>query len=201
MSDIGVEEEIIIIDIESDIADDNNINVAFSVGAGGDPLDGNGNDDAAVGGHNRGQQGNDLWSFYINNVNPHQHKLAVYKHCRMLMNHHKKNESVKVHLNKCAPFHKLMNGMEEDKCHTPTLAKCGGESLHLEKLGFGRTFECSELDNKGQNTSHWGVLGVIGKLLKLKYRKWPCLVIWTSAVQVMGKRRVRSQTGSLTPDH
>jgi hypothetical protein len=26
---------------------------------------------------------------------------------------------------------------------------------------------------KGPNTSHWGVLGVIGKYLKRKYRKWP----------------------------
>jgi hypothetical protein len=26
-------------------------------------------------------------------------------------------------------------------------------------------------------------------------------VIWTSAAQVMGKRRAKSQTGSLTPDH
>ncbi len=33
--------------------------------------------------------------------------------------------------------------------------------------------ECSELDIKGKNTSHWGVLGVIGKVLKRRYRKWP----------------------------
>jgi hypothetical protein len=33
----------------------------------------------------------------------------------MFVNHHKKSESMKVHLNKCAPFRKLMNGMEEDK--------------------------------------------------------------------------------------
>jgi hypothetical protein len=33
----------------------------------------------------------------------------------MFMNHHKKSESVKVHLNKCASFRKLMNSMEEDK--------------------------------------------------------------------------------------
>jgi hypothetical protein len=33
----------------------------------------------------------------------------------MLVNHHKKSESVKVHLNKCALFRKLMNSMEEDK--------------------------------------------------------------------------------------
>ncbi len=57
MSDIGVEEEVIVIDIESDIADNNNINVAPRVGADGDPLDGNGNDDVAIGGHKRGQQG------------------------------------------------------------------------------------------------------------------------------------------------
>ncbi len=35
------------------------------------------------------------------------------------------------------------------------------------------TPECSELDIKGQNTSHWGVLGVIGKVLKRRYRKCP----------------------------
>jgi len=40
----------------------------------------------------------------------------------------------------------------------------------LESSG---TPECSELDSKGQNTSHWGVLGVIEKVLKRRYRKWP----------------------------
>jgi hypothetical protein len=113
MSDIGVDEEVIVIDIESDIVDDNNINIVLRAGVGGDPLDGNGNDDVIVGG--RDQQGNDLWSLYIVNVNLHQHKSAICKHCRMLVNHHKKSESMKVHLNKCAPFRKLMNGMEEDK--------------------------------------------------------------------------------------
>jgi hypothetical protein len=44
------------------------------------------------------------------------------------------------------------------------------KSGDLESSG---TLECSELDSKGQNTSHWGVLGVIGKVLKLRYRKWP----------------------------
>jgi hypothetical protein len=49
---------------------------------------------------------------------------------------------------------------------SPTLGKVGD----LESFG---TPKCSELDNKGQNTSHWGVLGVIGKVLKLRYRKCP----------------------------
>jgi hypothetical protein len=49
---------------------------------------------------------------------------------------------------------------------SPTL----GKSEDLESSG---TPECSELDSKGQNTSHWGVLGVVGKFLKRRYRKCP----------------------------
>jgi hypothetical protein len=44
------------------------------------------------------------------------------------------------------------------------------KSWDLESFG---TLECSELDNKAQNTLHWGVLGVIGKFLRPRYRKWP----------------------------
>jgi len=60
------------------------------------------------------------------------------------------------------------------------------------------TPECLEFDSIDQNTLHWGVLGVIGKV---DVQNDLALVIWTSAPQVMGKRRVGSQTGSLTPDH
>jgi hypothetical protein len=48
----------------------------------------------------------------------------------------------------------------------PNTSKVG----NLESSG---TPECLELDKKAQNTSHWAVLGVIEKLLKRKYRKWP----------------------------
>jgi len=51
---------------------------------------------------------------------------------------------------------------------SPTLGKVGGWES-------SETLECSELDSKAQNTSHWGVLGVIGKVLKRRYRKWPCI--------------------------
>jgi hypothetical protein len=44
------------------------------------------------------------------------------------------------------------------------------KSRELEASG---TPECLEFDSKGQNTSHWGVLGVIQKVLKRRYRKWP----------------------------
>jgi hypothetical protein len=49
---------------------------------------------------------------------------------------------------------------------SPTLRK----SEDLESFG---TPECSERDSKGQNTSPWDVLGVIGKVLKRRYLKWP----------------------------
>jgi hypothetical protein len=49
---------------------------------------------------------------------------------------------------------------------SPTL----GKSEDLESSG---TPECSKLNSKTQNTSYWGVLGVIGKVLKRRYRKWP----------------------------
>jgi hypothetical protein len=49
---------------------------------------------------------------------------------------------------------------------SPTL----GKSEDLESSG---TPECSELNSKAQNTLHWGVLGVIEKVLKRRYRKWP----------------------------
>ncbi len=35
------------------------------------------------------------------------------------------------------------------------------------------TTECLDFDSKAQNTSHWGVLDVIRKVLKRRYRKWP----------------------------
>ncbi len=35
------------------------------------------------------------------------------------------------------------------------------------------TPEFLEFDIKAQNTSHWDVLDVIGKVLKRRYRKWP----------------------------
>jgi hypothetical protein len=51
---------------------------------------------------------------------------------------------------------------------SPTLGKS-------EDLESSKTPECSELDSKAQNTSHWGVLGVIEKVLKRRCRKWLCI--------------------------
>jgi hypothetical protein len=75
---------------------------------------------------------------------------------------------------------------------TPLWRKCEVTTHTLEK----RTWESSEtpenlgLDCRGQNTLHWGVFYTVGKILKCRCPKWPAWVIWTSAAQVMVKRRV-----------
>jgi hypothetical protein len=58
---------------------------------------------------------------------------------------------------------------------TPLWAKCEGEA-HTPKSGNLESFgtpKNSELELKGQNTLHWGVLGVIGKVLKCRCLNWP----------------------------
>jgi len=69
----------------------------------------------------------------------------------------------------------LITGNGDLDCRNPTLAKCEDET-HIPKVGnleSSGTPECLEFDNRGQNTSDWGVLGVIEKVLKTKCSKWP----------------------------
>lgn len=54
-----------------------------------------------------------IWELFIDIADPHNAKLNVCKHCKTLLNYHKKSESVKVHLNNCAAFCKVMNSMED----------------------------------------------------------------------------------------
>jgi hypothetical protein len=58
----------------------------------------------------------------------------------------------------------------------PHIGQVWGWSPTLGKVGdfdSFRTLECLELNRKAQNTLHWGILGVIRKVLKRRYRKWP----------------------------
>jgi hypothetical protein len=58
----------------------------------------------------------------------------------------------------------------------PHFGQVWGWSLTLGKVGdleSSGTPECLELNSKAQNTSYWGVLDVIGKVSKRRYRKWP----------------------------
>ncbi len=54
----------------------------------------------------------------------------------------------------------------EDDTHTP-------ETGTWKSTG---TLKTSEFDCKGQNTSHWGVFYIIGKLSKCKCRKWARMI-------------------------
>jgi hypothetical protein len=58
---------------------------------------------------------------------------------------------------------------------TPLWGKCEDET-HTPEIGtweYSRALEISEFDYRGQNTLHWGVIYIIGKLLMCRCRKWP----------------------------
>jgi hypothetical protein len=83
-------------------------------------------------------------------------------------------------------------------CRNPTLAKCGGEAQHLERVGI---WSPPGLPNVQSSTTR-GKTPRIGVFLVSLKRSWNvdienglALIIWTSAAQVMGKRRAGSQTG------
>jgi hypothetical protein len=51
-------------------------------------------------------------------------------------------------------------------------------TLTLSKWALGEsftTFENSKLNCRGQNTSPWSVFYIVGKVLKRRCRKWPCM--------------------------
>ncbi len=64
-----------------------------------------------------------------------------------------------------------------NKCRDLTLRECEDET-HTPEMGTWKSFgtpETSEFDYRGQNTSYWGVLYIIGKLSKCRCRKWACM--------------------------
>jgi hypothetical protein len=78
-------------------------------------------------------------------------------------------------------------GKCEDETHTP-------KSGNLKSSG---TLKNLELDFKGQNTSHWGVLCTLERSWSVDVKNGLAWAIWTSTTQVMVERRARSQTAKL----
>jgi hypothetical protein len=86
---------------------------------------------------------------------------------------------------------------------TPLWAKCEDE-IHIPKSGNLKSFgtpENLELNFRGQNNSHWGVLYTIGKVLKCRCPKWPHMSHLDIFSPSYGQKKGRSQIGNLTPDH
>jgi hypothetical protein len=61
----------------------------------------------------RGRTTSTVWTFFTDHPEPQKAKSAKCKHCKYLINHHKKSEAAKAHLNKCPKFRTLMNGQED----------------------------------------------------------------------------------------
>ncbi len=59
-------------------------------------------------------------------------------------------------------------------CHNPTLRECEDE-IHTPEMGTWKSFgtpESLEFNCKSQNSSPWGILYIIRKLLKCRCPKW-----------------------------
>jgi hypothetical protein len=59
-------------------------------------------------------------------------------------------------------------------CHNSTLSVCEDE-IHTPEMGTWKsseTPETSEFDCRDQNTLHWGIPYIIGKLPKSRCQKW-----------------------------
>ncbi|CAK9190300.1 unnamed protein product [Sphagnum troendelagicum] len=63
----------------------------------------------------RGRSASAVWNWFTDDASPQNAKSAKCMHCKTLINHHKKSESAKVHLNSCAKFRTLMNGLNDDE--------------------------------------------------------------------------------------
>jgi len=70
--------------------------------------------------------------------------------------------------------YELLHLVQHIQCRNPTLRECEDE-IHIPEMrtwGSSGTPEISKFDYRGQNTSHWGNLYIIGKILKFRCRKW-----------------------------
>ncbi len=74
-------------------------------------------------------------------------------------------------------FHTLLGTMQHNGVATPLWGKCE-VAIHIPENGTWESsgiLKNSERNCKGQNTSHWVVLYTIGKVLKGRCPKWPCM--------------------------
>ncbi len=72
-------------------------------------------------------------------------------------------------------------------CRKPTLRECEDET-HTFEMGTWES-KILESDYRGQNTLHWGVLYIIGKLLKCRCRKWARMSHLDICITSYGKKK------------
>jgi hypothetical protein len=111
---------------------------------------------------------------------------------------------VKVGVPLSSPLLRRLKGSKSRSSVTTLLREECKDETHTPEMGTWESSgapESSEFDCKSQNSLPWRVFYIIGKLLSLDVQNGLAWPIWTSATQVMAKRKVGSQTGSLTPDH
>jgi hypothetical protein len=97
----------------------------------------------------------------------HNAKSNVYKHCKLLINYHKKSKSIKVHFNNCVAFRKVMNRMDDGK--RPKWYRCNKKSVAwpvpvAKNAGF-----VSSVSNSLQSLIKQYTLPTVSKTQKAKF--------------------------------
>ena len=64
---------------------------------------------SSVGG---GRMVSNVWGWFTDETEPQKKKSAICKHCQQRVNHHRKSEMARAHMNGCAGFRSVMNGLE-----------------------------------------------------------------------------------------
>ncbi len=119
-----------------------------------------------------------IWELFIDAADPHNAKLNVCKHCKTLVNYHKKSESVKVHLNNCAAFRKVMNNMEDDERPEWYRRNKKGATRPVPLAKNARSV--SGVSSSLQSSIKQYALSVVSKTQKAKFQKHMALHYYTT---------------------
>jgi len=83
-------------------------------------------------------------------------------------------------------------------CHTPLWGKCEDETRTPKSgnLESSETPKTSELDYRGQNTSPWGVLYIVGRSWSVDVENGLAWAIWTSTISglLLGSPKTKSHS-------
>jgi hypothetical protein len=130
--------------------------------------------------------------FIVENLAQKVHNISLHFNCA---------NDLQIKNNKWSTLNYIPSTHHSTSVATPLWAKCEDET-HTPKRGNLESFgtpKNSKLDCRGQNNSHLGVFYVIGKVLKCRCPKWPCMNHLESEAQVMGKRKAGSQIAVWLP--
>jgi len=130
----------------------------------------------------------------------HNAKLNVCKHCKTLVNYHKKSELVKVHLNNCATFCKVMNDMEDNE--RPEWYRCNKKGVVWPMPIAKNARSVSGVSSSLQSLIKQYALLTISKTQKAEFQKHIVIhyYVMGSSFQLVKDLHLKNAICALRPD-